>query len=217
MAVVRIIGRPDFEVLDLSQENFSSWAWAESGGQNDNGEAVSGLSYEELKEFLCELKKKRKFEKSGSSSNESEDGIGGLFRIRWRPEVLSPSRTGVIAVAYGFNASRANQLSVTSYSSDILYIGKARDVWARVARIFSAQESSNSVARKIVALTAKATEEARKQQRGNNCIDNKLTPKGVSALVIFDFVQEEHPVKRDFMKAYAVSNEKPCLNIGLEH
>lgn len=218
MAKVRLLELSGLKELDLCQENFTSWAEAESGvSSENNAEAVSGLRYEEFRKFLCQLKKKRKPPEEGS--DKEGDGIGGLFRIRWNPEVPHfSSRTGVVVVAYGFRANYASLLRVTSSPDDILYIGKARDVWARVARMFSTQQSSNSVARKIAALIDEIPEEeARKRKKDRE--DNISEPKLVEILsqIIFDFVREEHPVRRDFMKAYAVSNEKPCLNIGLEH
>jgi hypothetical protein len=218
MAEVRLVELSKLDALDLCRENFASWAWAESGvPPKNNTEAVSGLRYEEFRKFLCQLKKKRKPQKDGS--DKEGDGIGGLFRIRWSPEAPHfSSRTGVVVVAYGFRASNASLLSVTSYPDDILYIGKARDVWARVARMFSTQQSSNSVARKIAALIDEITrEEAHKRKEEKKDIIEKSELKKILPHVIFDFVSEEHPVKRDFMKTYAVCNEKPCINIGLEH
>ncbi len=95
------------------------------------------------------------------------------------------------------------------------YIGKARDVKERVTRIFSTQQSSNSVARKIAALIDETTPKEAADNPKKPIVDDKL--EEIVPQIVFDFVLEVHPVRRDFMKAYAVSNEKPCLNIGLEH
>ena len=211
MAKVQLVERPELGEVDLCRENFASWTWAEFGArQRDGIEAVTGLKYEEFKEFLYELPKMR------NKKSREEMAIGGIFRIRWNIEKAYDfcPRTGTVYVAYGFRASITSLLSVTSCLNDALYIGKARDVRKRITGMFSKQENSNSIARKIGALIDETTPEEASNQK--ELIKN-FDPNKVKKYVVFDFVREEHPVKRDFMKAYAVSNEKPCLNIGLEH
>lgn len=217
MAKVHIENPPaimEFLKSDLILEDFSSWSWP---GQNDSTNGVTNLSYREFMQFLRNLEKEKLKKNPPENKDEKNfDGIGGLFRIRWNIEKAYDfcPRTGTIYVAYGFRASISSLLSITSCLNDALYIGKARDVRKRITEMFSKQKNSNSIARKIGALIDETTPKEASNQK--ELIKN-FDPNKVKKYVVFDFVREEHPVKRDFMKAYAVSNEKPCLNIGLEH
>ena len=214
MAKVHIENPPaimEFLKSDLILEDLSSWSWPK---QNDSTNGVTNLSYREFMQFLRNLEKEKLKKNPPKSKDEKKfEGIGGLFRIRWnlnKPYNFS-LRTAIVTVAYGLKGNIADKMKIESYPNDILYIGKSRDVRKRVDRMFSSQKGANLVTRKLTALLS------RKQpgEQPDNVRFDKL--KEVMPEIIFDFVLEEHPVKRDFMKAYAVSNEKPCLNIGLEH
>lgn len=141
---------------------------------------------------------------------------GGLLRIRWaRNSALKFPRQALINVSYGYSSQKEKQLEIISDAmEDILYIGKALDIRERVFRIFSRKQSSNSTARKILALLESVKEDSIGQQC-NDISDEELI--FVKSEIVLDYMIIDNPLLRDFMKAYAVSTEKSCLNVGLEH
>lgn len=95
---------------------------------------------------------------------------------------------------------------------DILYIGKALDIRERVFRIFFTQAAQ--INSKILALL----ESVKEDSIGQQCV--MIIPNEelifVKSEIVLDYMIIDNPLLRDFMKAYAVSTEKSCLNVGLE-
>lgn len=141
---------------------------------------------------------------------------GGLLRIRWaRNSALKFPRQAIIHVSYGYSSQKEKQLEIISDAmEDILYIGKALDIRERVFRIFSRKQSSNSTARKILALLKSVKEDSIGQQCDDISNEELIF---VKSEIVLDYMIIDNPLLRDFMKAYAVSTEKSCLNVGLEH
>ena len=113
-----------------------------------------GLTYDGLRGLLPRVPKEKS---SNISSKVLSELNAGIFRIRWANALNFSERTAIINVSYGYKGHRSQRLRITSYPKDILYIGKAYDMRERIQRIFSNQDTSNLVARKIEALITGAS------------------------------------------------------------
>lgn len=137
------------------------------------------------------------------------DDVAGIFRIRRNPnEISEEAKSGIIQV---FCGSKRCDIRVTCSPGEILYIGKSTKIKERVAQIFSLDENSNSVARKLVAIF----KEPHNQPEAKDMTPQLL--KEIKSRIMFEYLLEPHPILREFLKSYAVSIDRPCLNIGLEH
>lgn len=159
------------------------------------------------KEFdLISVNKKK--QKENEEEQEESSVIAGIFRIRINPnETLEKAKSGIIQVFY---TPKARDIRVTYSSGEILYIGKTHDIRKRVRKIFSRNGGSNLVARKIAAIF----KESKQNSKNDITIE---TLNDIKKRVVLDYMEVTHPIIREFLKSYAVSIDRPCLNTGLEH
>lgn len=141
---------------------------------------------------------------------------GGLFRIRWNTNESHTflKRRGIINVSYGYRGRIADELLVTSYPDDILYIGKSQSIRQRFNTIISDDPNSNAVARKIFALLIDDSSTAPRHQR-DDITAQEL--EEILAEIVCDYMEIPHPVEREFRRSYEIGIAKPCLNIEFEH